>query len=462
MDFWSNLQTHKWISGGWILLFVICLLWMYLNRKRWNDNTKSICIFIGAAVVVVYNPVFAKLMIKSFLPSYLEYERVSWLLFINPLCAYVIVKTIQKLKKERRNKAFVVLLICGLLISNVALVSRGYTIPENSLKVPDDVISISESLIKDSSSDAEESKPQVLVQETEERDKMGDWMYHGIRQYTSVPVLTKVVIPYEDYIDEDFNLALYGLMDYEYFVCHNISEIREQAQAAGFELLLETDDYCLYKNMKVLSLYFVRHGQTDANVQGILAGSGTDAMLTEEGKSQARETGEALRNIKFSNAFISEMTRTRDTANCILHENVNKTPRCQKVEYLNDFYWGDLEGMTLDEVRNQYPDFTIDGYIGSSTDTSFVSPVGSWSKSYTIDRFKKAFWLMAASSENDANVLAVGHSGMLWYLQEQFSDEVAEDAVIDNASITVICYDKGTWTLRYLNLSAEEFENLEL
>ena len=310
--------------------------------------------------------------------------------------------------------------------------------------------------------EGEDNRPLVLVQCDEDVGHAGDPMYYGIRQFTSKVVLVQTIITPEDYEDSDFNLYTYGLMDYQYFICSNKDNLVSQAEQYGFELLFESDDYVLLKNTKVFSLYFVRHGQTDANVQGILAGSGTDAMLTEEGKSQARETGEALRNIKFSNAFISEMTRTRDTANCILHENVNKTPRCQKVEYLNDFYWGDLEGMTLDEVRNQYPDFTIDGYIGSSTDTSFVSPVGSWSKSYTIDRFKKAFWLMAASSENDANVLAVGHSGMLWYLQEQFSDEVAEGAVIDNASITVICYDKGTWTLRYLNLSAEEFENLEL
>lgn len=462
MDFWSNIQVHKWPSAAWILLYAISLILLFRNRKKWGVDGTSMWLFLGISVVLYYCPFFAKIMVGSFLPSYLEYERVSWLLFINPVCAFAMVKTFQGVSRQQKKRAIVLFAIGGLLISNVNMGIRNYALAENGYKVPDDVVTISEALIEDSGCDEVGVKPTVFVQEDADYAYAGNAMYHGIRQYTSGPILTKVVIKLDTYEAENFNLLNYSLMNYAYFVCHNVKVFRDQAESAGFTLLVETEDYCLYKNDKVFSFYFVRHGQTDANVAGIYAGSGTDAMLTEEGIAQASSTGEALADVNFTDVYTSEMTRAKDTAEYVLNGNENGAPEVQTNVYLNDFYWGDMEGLTAVEVAEAYPDFTMDGYIGTATDSSFVSPVNAWSKSYMLYRYRTAFLQIAATASNNGNVLAVGHSAMAWYLQSVFPNQVSEDAGIDNASITVLHYDRGTWTLEYFNLSAEEYEELGL
>lgn len=63
--------------------------------------------------------------------------------------------------------------------------------------------------------------------------------------------------------------------------------------------------------------YFVRHGQTDANVGEVLAGSGLDHSLNEEGHRQARRLAAQLRHLLHvppRRLIVSEMKRTRQTA----------------------------------------------------------------------------------------------------------------------------------------------------
>jgi probable phosphoglycerate mutase len=63
--------------------------------------------------------------------------------------------------------------------------------------------------------------------------------------------------------------------------------------------------------------YFVRHGQTSANAQHLLAGSGLDHPLTPEGHQQAERLAKAIRKAiphPIHRLVCSGMTRTRETA----------------------------------------------------------------------------------------------------------------------------------------------------
>lgn len=460
MDFWYNLQVHKWPSAGWILLYVICLIVLFHNRDKWGDKVKASLIFIGISMVLFLCPLFAKVMVGTLLPSYLEYERMTWLLFIVPVCAFVIVKLLYQMKRRTRKKAVGISLIALLFISNISFISRGYSTAENLLKVPDDVITISEALLDDAGyNDDPTVKPQVLVQEEADNGTIGNWMYHGIRQYTSAPQLTPIYISEEEYDKEDFDILNYGLMNYEYFICSNSENLKEQAEASGYEMLVETDEYVLYKNVKECTVYIVRHGETDANVMGTFAGSGTDAMLTDNGIQQATDTGIALQDITFASAYASELTRAQDTAGIILKHNKDTEVSLTTVSNLNDISWGDIEGMLIEDVYEKYPDYSDDTYIGTLTDTSFVSPIGAESKAYVVSRYSQAMQQIVSTSSEDGNVLVVGHSAMLWWLQTVFGEEVNIPG-LNNASITVVQYSKGHWTLKYLNQSATEYEEI--
>lgn len=61
-------------------------------------------------------------------------------------------------------------------------------------------------------------------------------------------------------------------------------------------------------------IYFLRHGESEANVKGLFAGQREDSPLTDNGIEQARAAGEELRAITFDRVIISRLKRTRQTA----------------------------------------------------------------------------------------------------------------------------------------------------
>ncbi len=65
-------------------------------------------------------------------------------------------------------------------------------------------------------------------------------------------------------------------------------------------------------------LYFVRHGQTDWNLEDKICGI-TDRPLTELGYAQAEETGKAIldQGIRFDKILCSPLIRARETARII-------------------------------------------------------------------------------------------------------------------------------------------------
>ena len=61
--------------------------------------------------------------------------------------------------------------------------------------------------------------------------------------------------------------------------------------------------------MRVL---FARHGKTNTNLEKVIAGH-LQAQLTPEGIEQAKQLGEALKNVKIDAAYISPLDRAQQT-----------------------------------------------------------------------------------------------------------------------------------------------------
>ena len=68
--------------------------------------------------------------------------------------------------------------------------------------------------------------------------------------------------------------------------------------------------------VSVLQLYLVRHGETEANLNRIVAGQ-SEFPLTDLGIQQSKALGHALENISFNRFFVSDMERARHTAQLI-------------------------------------------------------------------------------------------------------------------------------------------------
>ncbi len=68
------------------------------------------------------------------------------------------------------------------------------------------------------------------------------------------------------------------------------------------------------------TIYLVRHGLTDWNIEGKIQGH-TDIPLNTEGKNQAQELAKELRQIKFDKVYSSDLLRAKQTAEIISLEH---------------------------------------------------------------------------------------------------------------------------------------------
>ena len=95
----------------------------------------------------------------------------------------------------------------------------------------------------------------------------------------------------------------------------------------------------------------MRHGQTEWSRTGRHTGR-SDVPLTEEGERQARAVGEALRGRSFALVLSSPLIRARETAMLAGFE-----PELR--EELAEWDYGEYDGLTTPQIREQVPDWTI-------------------------------------------------------------------------------------------------------
>ncbi|NLG06874.1 class I tRNA ligase family protein, partial [Candidatus Peribacteria bacterium] len=101
------------------------------------------------------------------------------------------------------------------------------------------------------------------------------------------------------------------------------------------------------------SITLARHGQTDANKDGLVQGNELDLPLNAEGKAQAQALAATLKGKKFDAILCSPLARARETAETIataLGTTVTAT-----WDDLTERSSGDWNGKTLPDVMAQFP-----------------------------------------------------------------------------------------------------------
>jgi len=122
--------------------------------------------------------------------------------------------------------------------------------------------------------------------------------------------------------------------------------------------------------MRVIKVYIVRHGETDANANRIIQGH-MNTQLNGIGREQAAIVGAALKRVPFTHAFTSDLMRTEDTAKAIVayHPNVSLVATTQ----LRERCMGNLEGVQVLERSKRPPnDSTVE------TSQSLLNRLSSW------------------------------------------------------------------------------------
>ena len=91
-----------------------------------------------------------------------------------------------------------------------------------------------------------------------------------------------------------------------------------------------------------MTLYIIRHGETELNRKGIVQGSGVDSELNKSGRTQARMFFEYYKNIHFDYIISSNLKRTHQTIEPFLRRKAHK--EWIKMAELNEICWGVHEG----------------------------------------------------------------------------------------------------------------------
>lgn len=146
------------------------------------------------------------------------------------------------------------------------------------------------------------------------------------------------------------------------------------------------------------TIYYVRHGQTDDNVNNILTGR-VDVPLNDKGIAQAQITADKLANIKFDAAFRSPLLRAKQTADVI-----NKNKRLQFIvdERLIERDYGDYTNKTVSDIDREVSwnyNLSDKAYPGVESPKQIYKRVKSF-----IEHIKQDY--------TNKTILIVAHSGV--------------------------------------------------
>jgi probable phosphoglycerate mutase len=175
--------------------------------------------------------------------------------------------------------------------------------------------------------------------------------------------------------------------------------------------------------------YFVRHGQTDANLGDLAAGAGWDIELNANGHSQAKALAESdsiQACVDVKTICVSPMTRARQTAEAL--SSVLKAP-IVCVDELKEWHLGEWEKRAWSELPNLYhPD---------------TNPPGGESQSEFGKRIAAG---LATALSHPGPVLIVAHGGVWHGISRLLSLPASE---IDNCALKSIsrAHAADSWTL---------------
>jgi probable phosphoglycerate mutase len=184
-------------------------------------------------------------------------------------------------------------------------------------------------------------------------------------------------------------------------------------------------------------LWLIRHGETEWSLSGAHTGR-TDLPLTEHGRQEAQAIRRELDGRAFSLVLTSPLERARET--CTL---AGYGDRAQLEPNLHEWDYGDYEGRTTAQIRQQAPDWSLwhDGVPNGET----IEQVASRAET-VIAR--------AAAAGGDVALFAHGH--ILRILTARWLGQNPRDGrlyALGTASLSTLGYERETRVITRWNLN---------
>lgn len=149
-----------------------------------------------------------------------------------------------------------------------------------------------------------------------------------------------------------------------------------------------------------MTLYILRHGQTEFNRLSIVQGSGVDSELNELGYVQAKAFYEAHQHIDFELVVTSKLRRTHQTVQGFLDKNI---PWEQTAD-VNEISWGIHEGQPQSVEQNERYQQMISEWKSGNLDASIEEGESASQLLERITRFVE--WL---KTRPESRILVATH-----------------------------------------------------
>lgn len=153
-----------------------------------------------------------------------------------------------------------------------------------------------------------------------------------------------------------------------------------------------------------MRLYFVRHGESEANTQNVISNRESAFGLTKHGKKQAKALANNLKDVPFTAIFSSPILRARETAE--IQSKLFRLPY-QVTEALREYDCGILEEKSDEESwrlhRHYYEDWTLHHNYSNK-------PEGG--ECFVDIRNRFLPFIKSLKSKSDEHILLIGHGGL--------------------------------------------------
>ncbi|WP_026690908.1 histidine phosphatase family protein [Alteribacter aurantiacus] len=183
-------------------------------------------------------------------------------------------------------------------------------------------------------------------------------------------------------------------------------------------------------------LYLVRHGQSEANLKGIIQGH-AEFPLSDLGKEQAKLVGEAFQEEHLDAIFTSDLGRARKTADAIAKHHPLDVHTWDKVREVG---LGPLEGKTRDEMKAAFPGLETKSLLTSGIEGSETVEDITARCEYVVEQLRAGY--------DNKKVAVVSHGGLIsiflmYLIAGPKWQELTRPFMIGNTGITKIEWRSG-------------------
>lgn len=194
-----------------------------------------------------------------------------------------------------------------------------------------------------------------------------------------------------------------------------------------------------------MTLYILRHGETEFNRLGIVQGSGVDTDLNETGREQARAFFETYQEIDFQLVVTSKLRRTHQTVASFLEKEIPWIA----TEDINEISWGDQEGKAHSPERAAIYKWMIGEWKNGNLDASLPNGETARQLRDRVGRFVE--WLKTRSEKH---ILVATHGRTLRCLVTMFKGlgpADMEGVPHSNTGLYVIHFQNGEFVFEVEN-----------